>query len=83
MQKLFDAFARGAIEAMVECATPDCVFYPDPNWMEHREYRGRDGVIAFHKTQTEAFGDDFTRGAGGVTLPALSLAHLARLCFGA
>ncbi len=56
----FEAFARGGIEAMVQYATPDCVFYPDPNWMEEREYHGREAFIAFHKTQTDAFGDDFT-----------------------
>ena|SRR5438067_3462146 len=55
----FQAFARGGIEALVEYATPDCVFYPDPSWMEQREYRGRDGVVDFHKSQIEAFGDDF------------------------
>ena len=52
----FEAFARGGIEAMIEYA-PDCVFYPDPSWMEDREYRGREAFIAFNKTQTDAFGD--------------------------
>ena len=59
VRRAFAAFARGGVEALIEYATPDCVFYPDPSWMEQREYRGRDGVLAFHKTQTEAFGDDF------------------------
>ena len=52
-----EAYARGGIEAMVEYATPDCVFYADPSWMEDREYRGREAVVAFSRTQTEAFGD--------------------------
>jgi len=43
------------MEAMLEYASPDVVFYPDPSWIEEREYRGRDGVMAFHRTQTEAF----------------------------
>jgi ketosteroid isomerase-like protein len=52
-----EAFARRGIEAMIEYAAPDCVFYPDPSWMEDREYRGREAFIAFTKTQTDAFGD--------------------------
>jgi hypothetical protein len=53
----FEVFARGGIEPMIEYAAPDCVFYPDPSWMEDREYRGREAFIAFTKTQTDAFGD--------------------------
>jgi ketosteroid isomerase-like protein len=59
VRRAFDAYARRGIDSMVEFGTPDCVFYPDPSWMEEREYRGRDAVIAFNKTQTDVFGDDF------------------------
>jgi ketosteroid isomerase-like protein len=60
VRRAFETFDRGGMEALLdECATPDCVFYPDPSWIEQREYRGRDAVLAFHRTQTEAFGDDF------------------------
>src|SRR5205085_8113078 len=45
------------VEAMIEYATPDCVFYPDPSWVEEQEYRGRDAFVAFNKTQSDAFGD--------------------------
>jgi ketosteroid isomerase-like protein len=57
VRRAFEAFARGGIEAMIEYAAPDCVFYPDPSWMEEREYRGREAFIAFNRTQTDAFGD--------------------------
>ncbi|HWX52865.1 MAG TPA: nuclear transport factor 2 family protein, partial [Solirubrobacteraceae bacterium] len=59
VRRLFEALAREGIEAMLEHATPDCVFYPDPSWIEEQEYRGRDAFRPFNKTQTDAFGDDF------------------------
>jgi ketosteroid isomerase-like protein len=59
VRRAFEAYARGGIEELVQYATPDCVFYPDPGWMEESEYRGRDAVIAFNRTQTDVFGDDF------------------------
>ncbi|HEX4187775.1 MAG TPA: nuclear transport factor 2 family protein [Solirubrobacteraceae bacterium] len=56
-RRAFEAFANGGADALVEYATPDCVFYPDPGWMEENEYRGRDAFIAFNKTQSDAFGN--------------------------
>ena len=53
----FEAYTRHGVEAMLEYATPDCVFYPDPAWMEEHVYHGRDAFLAFNKTQTDAFGD--------------------------
>ena|SRR2546430_17443865 len=53
----FEAYARGGMEALMEYAAPDLVFYPDPNWMEEREYHGRDAFIAFNKMQIDVFGD--------------------------
>jgi ketosteroid isomerase-like protein len=57
VRRAFEAYARGGVEAMIEYAAPDCVFYPDPSWMEDREYRGRDAFVAFNKAQIDAFGD--------------------------
>lgn len=57
VRRAWEAFSHGGLEAMFEYATPDCVFYPDPSWMEEREYRGRDAFMAFNETQTDAFGD--------------------------
>jgi ketosteroid isomerase-like protein len=57
VRRMFDAYAQGGIEALLAYFTPDCVFYPDPSWMEEPVYRGRDAFAAFAKTQTEAFGD--------------------------
>jgi ketosteroid isomerase-like protein len=54
VRRAFEAYANGGIEELVQYATPDCVFYPDPGWMEESEYRGRDAVIAFNRTQTDA-----------------------------
>src|SRR3954451_11633215 len=59
VRRAFEAYANGGIEDLVQYATPDCVFYPDPGWIEESEYRGRDAVIAFNRTQTDAFGEDF------------------------
>jgi ketosteroid isomerase-like protein len=52
-----EAWSSGGVEAVVEHLTPDCVFYPDPDWMEEPVYRGRDAVTAFLKSQTDTFGD--------------------------
>jgi ketosteroid isomerase-like protein len=57
VRQVWEAFSRGGVAAMIEYAAPDCVFYPDPNWIEEREYRGRDAFIAFNQTQADAFGD--------------------------
>jgi ketosteroid isomerase-like protein len=57
VRRVLDAYAQGGIEAMLPCFTPDCIFYPDPSWMEERVYRGRDALAAFNQTQMEAFGD--------------------------
>src|SRR5689334_16555276 len=56
VRRVFEAWAQ-SVEAAIHYAAPDCAFYPDPSWMEEQVYRGRDAVIAFNKTQTEAFGD--------------------------
>jgi ketosteroid isomerase-like protein len=56
-RRVFDAYSQGGIEAMLAYFTPDCVFYPDPSWIEERVYRGRDAFAAFNRTQTEAFGN--------------------------
>lgn len=34
VRRAFEAHANGGIEELVQYATPDCVFYPDPGWME-------------------------------------------------
>jgi ketosteroid isomerase-like protein len=57
VRRAFEAFANGGADALVEYATPDCVFYPDPAWIEEDQYRGRDGFIAFNRTQSATFGD--------------------------
>ena len=75
VRRAFDAYARGGVEAMIEYATPDCVFYPDPSWVEEQEYRGRDAFVAQnaevgdlatetaqHRHQHEAVGIEQLRG---------------------
>jgi uncharacterized protein len=59
VRRAFEAYGSGGIDELVQYAAPDCVFYPDPGWMEESEYHGRDAVIAFNRTQTDVFGDDF------------------------
>jgi ketosteroid isomerase-like protein len=59
VRRAMEAFERDGIQGLIEYAHPDGVFYPDPSWLEDREYRGRAAYLAFHKTQTDAFGDDF------------------------
>ena len=57
VRRAFEEYKHSGVEAMLEYATPDCVFYPDPAWMEEQAYHGRDAFLAFNKTQTDAFGD--------------------------
>ena len=57
VRRAFEAYSDGGVEALLRYATPDCVFYPDPAWLEEREYHGRDAFRSFNKTQTDAFGD--------------------------
>jgi ketosteroid isomerase-like protein len=57
VRRAFEAYASGGIDALLPYAAPDCVFYPDPGWIEEAEYRGRDAIAAFNKTQVDAFGD--------------------------
>jgi len=58
-RRVFEAYARDGLDAVLPFVAPDAVFYPDPNWMEEREYHGREGFAAFDRTQKEVFGEDF------------------------
>jgi ketosteroid isomerase-like protein len=41
VRRAFAAYAHGGAEALVQYATPDCAFYPDPSWIEEGVYRGQ------------------------------------------
>ena len=58
-RRAFETYARAGLDAALPLIAPDAVFYPDPSWMEERQYRGRDGFAAFDKTQKDVFGEDF------------------------
>jgi ketosteroid isomerase-like protein len=60
VRRAFEAYASDGLDAVLPFVAPDAVFYPDPSWIEEREYHGRDGFAAFDKTQKDVFGDDFT-----------------------
>jgi ketosteroid isomerase-like protein len=59
VRRAFEAYARDGLDAVLPFVAPDAVFYPDPSWMEEREYHGRDGFAVFDKTQKDVFGEDF------------------------
>src|SRR6476646_6267175 len=59
VRRAFEAYARDGLDAVLLFVAPDAVFYPDPSWMEEREYHGPDGFAAFDKTQKDVFGEDF------------------------
>jgi ketosteroid isomerase-like protein len=46
VERAFDAFSAGGVEACMPWFSPDVVVYPFPEWPQQTEYRGHDGLRA-------------------------------------
>lgn len=70
VERAFEAFSTGGVEACVPSFSPDVVVYPFPEWPQQAAYRGHDGLravlaewmdnfddFAFHIREVRAVGD--------------------------
>ena len=58
VERAFDAFSTGGVEACLPSFSPDVVVYPFPEWPQQAAYRGHDGLRAVLAEWMDNF-DDF------------------------
>jgi ketosteroid isomerase-like protein len=58
-RKAFEIFDPRGVEEMLASCPEDGVWYPFPEWVEEREYRGHDGIRRLIAVWTETF-DEYT-----------------------
>jgi ketosteroid isomerase-like protein len=55
VRKGFDALATGGVEAVLDFAAPDGVWYTAPEWLEGSEYHGHDDLRFLFSVFTDSF----------------------------
>jgi ketosteroid isomerase-like protein len=68
VRRAFEAYSREGLDAVLPFVAPEAVFFPDPSWMEEREYHGRDGFAALDRTHARCWRDEGHSRAGGLAV---------------
>ena len=59
VRKGFEAYAAGGVEALLDFAAEDGVWYTAPEFIDAPEYRGPEGLLSLFSVFTDTF-DDWT-----------------------